>query len=395
MSNQVITYSEILDQVCNYYDEVIAPKKIKRDSSNAIYQVFKAVAKGCEIINNSADALRNRLDPKLCTQADLLETAKLVGTDPFLGKASGLYITVTNSEPQVLTLFAGEYIFDFDNELSFSFEIPQNISLEYEQETSFFAFSNTVGVHAITAINNMVIRRSDNSPIHASLIFSCQNNELLLGSSDETPVQFRNRLLYDERRQDALSELENRIKSLPYVFDARIVFNNTADAVEIDGVTLPSFMVLFMLNGVPRRELAQIFCSQTIYPTLVTDPDKFIPFEATCFIDGVIKVFYRDFGTTLYDVEVAYSFDPLLVTSAEIQEEFDKALLPFRQNNVHKPVVTEGEFYEALSKVSRPSLKVQYVKMYEDVDGTPTLVDFVSCLPTRIPKLSDITYTEA
>ena len=246
---------------------------------------------GCwDEINNSADALRNRLDPKTLYPGRSTRNSKISGS-LFLEKH---LVCILPTEPQGLTLFAGEYIFDVDNELSFSFEVPQNISLEFEQEV---AFSNTVG-YAITAMDNMVIRRSDNSPIQ--VFFSCQNNELLLGSS-ETPAQFRNRLLYDERRQDALSELENKIKS-PYVFDQ---LNNTADAVEIDGVTLPSFMALFMLNGVPRLEIAQIFCGQTIYPTLMTDPDKFIPFEATCFRERC------RFGTTFM---MRFYFRPLLVT---------------------------------------------------------------------------------
>lgn len=394
MDTSTMTYSEILEFICDEYDDIIKPKFIRRESSNPIYQVFKAIAKGCEIIKNVADTLKNRLDPALCEDKDLVNIGKLVGTDIKPGKSSGLYITVTNTEPQDITLYAGAYIYEFSNDILFLFDVDQDTVLSFEESISFFAFSNEIGIYVVTDIETMTVRREDNDPVHPSLNFSCINNELLLGRYEEETLDFRRRILYDEKRQDSISELETEIKSLPYVFDARVVFNNTDDTVVIDGVSIPSYNALFMLNGVPRREIAAIFCRQTIYPTVMTDAEKFIPFDANCFIDGIIKIYYREFLVTEYDVEVAYTYDPLLVTSAEIQNSFNLALLKFKQNNSHSPVVTEGEYYEALSKVYRPSLKIQYVKLFQDNEGTPEMVDFVSVPATRIPKLINITYTE-
>lgn len=394
METSTMTYSEILEFICDEYDEIVKPKFIRRDASNPIYQVFKAVAKGCEIIKNVADILKNRLDPSLCENSDLVNIAKLVGTELRPGKSSGLYITVTNTEPQDITLFAGEYVYEFSNDILFTFEVLQDTVLSFEESVSYFALSNTIGAQEVTDIENMTIRRVDNGLINPSLNFSCVNNELLLGSEEETPLEFRRRILYDEKRQDSISELEDELKRLPYVFDARVVFNNTDDTAVIDGVSIPSYNALLMLNGVPKREIAAIFCRQTIYPTVMTDPEKYIPFDASCFVDGVIKVYHRDFLLTNYDVEVAYTYDPLLVTSAEIQTSFDIALLKFKQNNKHSSVITEGEFYSALSTIYKPSLKIQYVKLYQDNEGTPELVDFVSVPATRIPKLVNITYTE-
>ena len=388
------SYTEILSDVCDFYDEEIAPKTIRRDASNSIYQVLKASAKGCEIISNSAEALKNRFDPLFCTEEDLIYTAKLVGTERILGKASGLYITVTNTEPQVVTLQAGEYIFDLDNDVFFMFYVNQTVNIEYNQSISFFAFSNLIGIYSVTEMLDMPIRRADNAPIHPSLNFRCDTNDILLGHEEETIEEFRNRILYEDRRQDALAELESKIRSLPYVFDARIVFNDRVESVVIDGVTLPPFYTLFLLNGVPREEIANIFCRSSIYPTVMTEPDKFIPFEAPCFIDGVVKVYYKDFEILDYNVEIAYSYDSLLVTQEEIREAFTTALIPFKSNSVHKSVITEGEFYDALTIVKKPSLKVKYLKLYTYNGVDPLPVEFVACPPTRIPKLKMLSFTE-
>ena len=57
------TFDTILTTICDSFDSLISPRTIARTNTNIIYLIFKAVAKGYEIINNVCVVLSNKFDP--------------------------------------------------------------------------------------------------------------------------------------------------------------------------------------------------------------------------------------------------------------------------------------------------------------------------------------------
>src|SRR5574344_1247824 len=94
---KIKTFDTILTEICDFFDSLISPKTIARTNTNIIYLIFKAVAKGYEVINNVCVVLNNKYDPSSCSEEDLESVANIVGTERNNGSASGLHITVTNN----------------------------------------------------------------------------------------------------------------------------------------------------------------------------------------------------------------------------------------------------------------------------------------------------------
>ena len=84
---QLMTFNESLTKLCDDFDELILPRKIARSKTNIIYLLFKAIAKGYEIINNVCVVLSNKFDPANCSEEDLVSVASLVGTEKLKGSA--------------------------------------------------------------------------------------------------------------------------------------------------------------------------------------------------------------------------------------------------------------------------------------------------------------------
>ena len=91
------TFDTILTELCDNFDALISPKKILRSNTNIIYLLFKAIAKGFEVINNTCVILSNKFDPLYCSDDDLTSSASIVGTERHKGSATGLHITITNN----------------------------------------------------------------------------------------------------------------------------------------------------------------------------------------------------------------------------------------------------------------------------------------------------------
>ena len=75
------TFDTILTTICDSFDSLISPRTIARTNTNIIYLIFKAVAKGYEIINNVCVVLSNKFDPLYCSDEDLTSSASIVGTE--------------------------------------------------------------------------------------------------------------------------------------------------------------------------------------------------------------------------------------------------------------------------------------------------------------------------
>ena len=108
---EIKSFDTILTQMCDDFDLIISPKVMARSNTNVVYLIFKAIAKGFELINNICVVLSNKFDPAKCSEEDLVSVASLVGTERRKGSASGLRITVTNTDELSKTLLAGVYTY--------------------------------------------------------------------------------------------------------------------------------------------------------------------------------------------------------------------------------------------------------------------------------------------
>lgn len=119
------TFDTILTTICDSFDSLISPRTIARTNTNIIYLIFKAAAKGYEIINNVCVVLSNKFDPLYCSDDDLISSASIVGTERHKGSATGLHITITNNGSVPVTLLAGLYTYALDDDTKFEFEVME------------------------------------------------------------------------------------------------------------------------------------------------------------------------------------------------------------------------------------------------------------------------------
>lgn len=389
----ITSYSEILTDICDYYDEEIKPKKIRRSDNNAIYQAFKSVAKGYEVIASSKMLLDNKFDPERCSESDLESTAKLVGTKRREGKSSGLVLHIQNPDIEDVTLVAGEYFYIFDADTRFTFNLSVDNIIEAGTTRTFFSFSNRIGSFMVTA-SAVTLHRNDSISVPSSIKVTCEDNSTILGFDVESILDFRKRLVSDHTRQDALSEIENEIRNLPYIFDCKLFFNQTFSPATIDGITVSPFCALLVLNGDVRDEVASVYCSKAIYETTQINPEDVVLFYSTCLKDGHTPVYFKRFEDLNYEVEINYAFDDKLTTSKEIKEHLNAALNKFIYNNQHKKAVTETDIYNAIWGVALPSFELRFLNLLFDSGSGLSKTDYIPVPVTRVPKLTNIQFQE-
>lgn len=386
------TYTEILTAMCDEYDSYIAPKRMRRDNTNFLYLVMKAIAKGYESIANLYVLVRGKFDPEVCPDEDLESLAKITGTKRLLGSSSGLIVYARNSGIENVTLVAGSYRYQYSDQVAFIFTVPEDAELIPSAVREYAAFSDETGVYAVSAVSNMQISRVDNAEISPDIVFSCDDNGLLLGSNPETNFEFRNRILNDTSRQDSLKELELEIANLPYVFDCKIVFNQTQDVISYGAIDVPPYYMLLNINGDPRDDIARIVAEKSIYPTVEVEPTKFMKYLSDVFVGGMYKVFYNLFSYVDYQVHVVYKYNDNLIFDAIITEAIEAALVPFKSSSQkHVSFVTEDVFYDAIKSLTLPSFKLLDIKL--SVDGVE--VPYIEVPPTSIARLDTITYDGA
>jgi hypothetical protein len=383
------TYSEILTAMCDSFDSYIAPKKIRRDTTNFIYLVLQAIAKGYEIINSTVIALGNKFNPELCSDADLLSIAKIAGTKKKLGSFSGLIVIATNSGIEQVTLYAGTYIHEFTASVKFTSTVVSDVVLAPSASTQLTFFSDAIGEYRVTESFNLNVTRTDLAAIHGDIVFAGQDNVSLLGADDETNIEFRKRILNDTYRQDTIKELELDIANLPYILDSKVVFNQTADTVTIDGISVPSHHILLSINGDPRDEIAAIVASKGIYPTVMVNPAHVLYFNSDIFIGGKYPVYYRPFTFMLYDVELTFNYDPRIIDIEHAKKTIEDSFARFKYANNRVDYITEALFYDLVRSLFIPSLNLLDVTLYvNDIE-----VPYVDVPSTRIPRLDGIVFT--
>lgn len=385
---EIKTFDTILIGICDSFDELISPKKIARTNTNIIYLIFKAISKGIEVINNVCVVLSNKFDPKTCSDEDLTSSADMVGTERYAGSASGLRITITNNGAVSAILKAGIYTYALDDDTKFEFEVMTDTTIASGSYISFIAMSEEIGSYPVTEQTEITVESVQTIP--SDFTFSCGNNSALLGTSEETDLEFRKRICSKTDRQNALVELEDEIKNLPYIFDCKIKFNDTVDEEEYDEINIPAFTALICYSGEIKKELAEKVCSKIICPTLQTVNSVAVQYEDPIFISGSHTVYFTPFNKTQYGVEIIYKINNTYANDYDIQNEIRSALFNRFVSEVHVDYVKEDDVYNLIEELGISGIDLLGVNLKYNGNN----VNYIEVPKTRIPELTQVIFTQ-
>lgn len=388
---EIKTFNEILTELCDDFDVMISPKSIARTNTNIIYLIFKAIAKGYEVIHNVVVALSNKFNPAFCSDEDLESTAFLVGTERLKGSYSGLSIKIINNNETATTISEGTYSYALDDDTKFYFTLKEDTSIAPSAYLEVIALTDKVGSFKVTSQASITVNtESQEATIPSGVTFSCSNNLNLLGTEQESLLDFRKRILSNTNRQDVINELETKIKNLPYVFDCSIIFNETLDDVSVGDIEVPPYNMLIIISGEARDEIAKIVASTGIYPTVEVESTDYIDYENEVFSSGKYRVYYTNFSSYNYSVNVTYKYDDYFTIASIAEEKMRSYLLEVMQPNVRKPIITENDFYNALEELNLEGIEILSVELYVN----SSRVQYVTVPEDKIPKLSSVTFSE-
>ena len=384
---QLMTFNEILTKLCDDFDELITPRRMARSNTNIIYLLFKAIAKGYEIINSVCVVLDNKFDPAYCSSEDLESVSAIVGTNRYEGSATGLYIIVTNTNEVATTLLSGTYYYKLDDNTTFYFDVLEDTEIASGGFVTFIAMSQSIGSYPVTTQNSITV--TSDRTIPSGIEFSCQDNAELLGTQRETDLEFRKRILNGVDNQDNIIELENKLKNLPYLFDARCVFNQTTGAESYDGISIPAFTLAIFFSGMPRNEIAQVVASKIVCPTVSTNDSVELTYENDVFIGGEYTVNIIPFKETLFDIDVTLKVDTRYAEVDIVKAEIRKALVTAFTSMVHKDYVKENDIYNVIEDLNIAGVTLLGANLI--YNGSE--VEYISVPLSRLPKLENVTFT--
>ena len=381
------TFDTILTTICDSFDSLISPRTIARTNTNIIYLIFKAAAKGYEIINNVCVVLSNKFDPLYCSDEDLVSSASIVGTERHKGSATGLHITVTNNGSASVTLLAGLYTYALDDDTKFEFEVMENTAIASGSHISFIAMSEKIGRYPVTA--QPMITVTSEQPVSSDLVFSCTNNATLLGVFEETDLEFRERINSETDRQNFMVELESEIRNLPYIFDCKVKFNPMSTEIEYDGYMIPPYTLAIFYSGEVKKEIAEKVCEKIICPTLQTSDSVEVFYENDVFVGGKYGVHLIPFAKTQYTVELIYKINKTYANEYDIQNEIRTVLLNTFVSEKHVDYIKEDDFYNAIEALGITGIELLGVNLkYNDSN-----VSYIEIPSTRIPELTNVIFT--
>ena len=387
---ELMTFNEILTKLCDDFDELISPRKIARSNTNVIYLLFKAIAKGYEVINNVCVVLSDKFDPANCSDEDLVSVASLVGTERLEGSASGLEIIIKNTGVVSATLLSGMYKYKLDDDTSFFFELIEDLTLTAGSTSSVISMSEHIGTYPVTAQNDIEVISESSNTLPDNIKFSCLNNSGLLGTPAETNLAFRERILTDVTRQNTLKELELKLKNLPYLYDAKIIFNDTTESVVVGSYTLPPFYMLIFYSGSVRTEIAEIVAEGAIYPTLETNDSVELRFNSDIFANGYYPVYIVPFETLDYVISVDCDVDTTYISLEKAHSEIKTFLESNFRIKIHKDYIKEEDIYNKLKELNVSGINILNI----EIKYNNAVVPYISVPPSAIPYLEDVTFPE-
>lgn len=382
---EIKTFDTILTEICDYFDTLISPKSITRSNTNIIYLIFKAVAKGWEVINNVCVVLSNKFNPISCSEEDLVSLGKIVGTERRSGSVSGLQIIVYNKDIYPATLLAGTYVYAFSADVSFSFTVDVDTVIPSESSVYFVALTDTVGSYPVDAQTSLKV--TSEATIPSSLIFSCSSNANLLGHEEETILAFRQRINSDVERQDTVNELKEKLLALPYVFDCSVIFNQSEVSATVGDYTIPPYYLLIVISTAKYTdEIAQIVAENTIYPTVQTNEAHEVRYTNEVFASGYYSVYLHDFSKKDLTVILTSIIDSNYTNAGTVRTKIITALQSAFNTNVHRDLLTARDIFNVVLALNLTGFTLLSVAF--EVNGTTQ--PYVSFSKTELPNIVEI-----
>jgi hypothetical protein len=384
---EIKSFDTILTTICDDFDALLSPVKMVRANTNIFYLLFKAIAKGWEIMNNVCVVLNNKFNPLYCTDEDLESVGKLVGTKRRGGSVSGLRISVYNSGITAFALPAGTYVYKLDDDVSFSFTLETDALIPAEDSVYFTALSDKIGAYRVTQQTGIEVT-ADGINIPPVIQFSCADNLPLLGHPEETVAEFRQRVNSDTDRQDAISELREKILALPYVYDCSLVFNQEESEMSVPPFIIPAYYLLIVISTAKYTdELAEIIAGSAIYPTVnVVGTSHEVRFANPVFAQGYYSVYLNDFIKKNFEIELDAVVDSSFNSQSLVESKIESALQNAFNTNVHRDMITVEDVYNEINKLNLAGVVIRGVSFIVGLSS----MSYVSFSRTELPNLTNV-----
>jgi len=390
MALRVTSIDEELEKLADIYDDLIKPKKIWRNNNNKLYLLLRAFAAGLTGLNDAILALHNRFDPRLCDDTDLYAVAELVGTDFKKGSGSLLCITAINTSNTAPKMLApGVYNYRSASGQIFSFDLPNDIEFLPNENKTITAISCEKGSFAVGRCESIKLYRSDNAVIDSSFKFSCEDNLSQLGYPDESPTEFRERVLKGTDRQDHIKELELKIRNLPSIVECNLVFNDSVELLEYDGLELEPKELLIIITGAPTDDLAKAVCESVIYDTHKIDDNKVVWYYNDLYINGCRPVYYKTHEFVDFSLVIDYKYNNTIAKVSQVEAAIEELYKPYMQVSSHCSIFREQDAYKVISDLVMAGVQVRNIDI---IDSENNSVPFIQVPKTRLLRLTAISF---
>lgn len=388
----VISYTldEVQKKMGDAYDALVDPFRIFRDNANKLWLILQGIAAGFQLINDLVVALSLKFDPANSSDNDLHSTAKLVGTKFKLGKSSFVQINAVNTDSALShTLLAGEYQYTSTGGQVFRVTLGADTVVAASTTKTLVFKSDDKGAFSVTAISNASVSRSDLVQIDANFTFNTLNNGRYLGYQDETTLAFRQRILNDTTRQDAINELELELRNLPNILEATLIFNQTQTLATYDGIDIPPFFLLVVVTGFPDITMAEAVIEFTPYLTVEVSPTNVFNIVDEHFVGGVLPVYFTPHGQTNFTLEVTYRFDGNKIIQANAESAMLAVLMSnYANKSEYIKTITVGDFLNLINGLNLVS--VQPLQVIMNAGAGP--INYLDFLKTRLANLTGVTF---
>ena len=390
MALRAKSIDEETTELADIYDELVQPKKLFRNHNNKLYLALRSYAAGKVGLTDAALALHNRFDPLFCDDTDLYTTAKLVGTDFKRGTGSILRITILNkSAAESKTLPAAVYSYLSASGMVFSFELANEREFSAGEAKVVMAISREKGSFSVDDNESIKLFRSDGLKIDPAFKFSCESNAGSLGYPDETPFDFRTRILNDADKQDHIRELELKIRNLPNIFECNIVINDGIEPQEYDGLMLAPKELLITITGAPTNEIANLVCEHVVYDTHKVNPDDVVYYYNDLLLNGSRPVYFRYHDETNFSLAITYQYDAGNLRTTQVEDAINLLFKPYTRMVTHQAEIAEKDVYRILEGLKLPNVRILNADIFNSDEEQ---VSFVRVPKTRLPHLTGIVY---
>jgi hypothetical protein len=409
MANINSSLDEILTELGDGYDADISAsqRKIVRSTANKIWLMLRAFSRGLFGLYQVVAALKYRFDPIYCTDEELESTMRITGTALKPGKASLLTVTIwNNSLTEDKDLLAGTYTYLSSNGITFSLLLQDDLTIPMDSFVKRDFFSSLsgepyIGAFAVSDFTDITVTELDEAVIDEDISFDCEDNANQLGYPAETLFELRQRILTDNKRQEILSLLEERLQTLPNIHECTILSNNTLAPInspylQDDGLTYLQILpqsVLVILTGSPTADFVKEFLS--LCPFVTTVPVGVaeygtVYYDTSIYIDGRFPVHYVYHRVETYNVTIKYAYVTTQVSTITIESVISQFLQVFKANTRYKELISTDDFVKTLAAYQNPSVKILSVSF---TYGGST-VDYMQFNKTQIAQLGTISFVK-